>query len=127
MPHSASIDPVVAKNLKALLQQKGRTPYSLATAVGCAPNWLYRVVNMERGIMLPMLRKVAEELGVSLGELVDPPKEILNGVVAESQAHYGDQQLASEAKVVPIRSQTCLLYTSPSPRDRTRSRMPSSA
>ena len=26
-----------------------------------------------------------------------------------------------------IRSSTCLLYTSPSPRDRTRSRMPSSA
>ena len=27
----------------------------------------------------------------------------------------------------PIKSCTCLLYTSPSPRDRTRSRMPSSA
>ena len=27
----------------------------------------------------------------------------------------------------PDRTQTCLLYTSPSPRDRTRSRMPSSA
>ena len=27
----------------------------------------------------------------------------------------------------PIRADTCLLYTSPSPRDRTRSRMPSSA
>ena len=26
-----------------------------------------------------------------------------------------------------LRAQTCLLYTSPSPRDRTRSRMPSSA
>ena len=30
-------------------------------------------------------------------------------------------------KLVSITSITCLLYTSPSPRDRTRSRMPSSA
>ena len=29
--------------------------------------------------------------------------------------------------VIPGRGKTCLLYTSPSPRDRTRSRMPSSA
>eukprot|EP00656_Telonema_subtile_P017600 TRINITY_DN19461_c0_g1_i1.p1 TRINITY_DN19461_c0_g1~~TRINITY_DN19461_c0_g1_i1.p1 ORF type:complete len:108 (-),score=20.92 TRINITY_DN19461_c0_g1_i1:36-359(-) len=28
---------------------------------------------------------------------------------------------------IPLQPQTCLLYTSPSPRDRTRSRMPSSA
>ena len=31
------------------------------------------------------------------------------------------------AGVLAVRSFTCLLYTSPSPRDRTRSRMPSSA
>ena len=30
-------------------------------------------------------------------------------------------------KIFPHKSYTCLLYTSPSPRDRTRSRMPSSA
>ena len=31
------------------------------------------------------------------------------------------------AKSAGVRTYTCLLYTSPSPRDRTRSRMPSSA
>ena len=31
------------------------------------------------------------------------------------------------AQFLPGKSQNCLLYTSPSPRDRTRSRMPSSA
>ena len=31
------------------------------------------------------------------------------------------------SKIAPIFFNTCLLYTSPSPRDRTRSRMPSSA
>ena len=37
----------------------------------------------------------------------------------------GRQLLSSYSK--PIETKTCLLYTSPSPRDRTRSRMPSSA
>ena len=40
-----------------------------------------------------------------------------------------DPDLGAEAFAVAehLRSETCLLYTSPSPRDRTRSRMPSSA
>ena len=33
----------------------------------------------------------------------------------------------TEGKVGNLQARTCLLYTSPSPRDRTRSRMPSSA
>ena len=35
-------------------------------------------------------------------------------------------KLASEEKLILL-PESCLLYTSPSPRDRTRSRMPSSA
>ena len=41
-----------------------------------------------------------------------------------------EDQYAYKAKPMgeyDIRTMTCLLYTSPSPRDRTRSRMPSSA
>ena len=38
-----------------------------------------------------------------------------------------DKKYKSQAKVVIERDESCLLYTSPSPRDRTRSRMPSSA
>jgi len=34
---------------------------------------------------------------------------------------------ATDTSVLNIKGSTCLLYTSPSPRDRTRSRMPSSA
>ena len=37
------------------------------------------------------------------------------------------QILANDSTFKPIFPYTCLLYTSPSPRDRTRSRMPSSA
>ena len=73
MPQSSAIDPELAKNLKSALKKQGRTAYSVATALGVSPNWLYRVVNMDRGIMLPKLRELAAELGVSVGELVDPP------------------------------------------------------
>ena len=40
-------------------------------------------------------------------------------------AHVGDVIVASVKDAMP--NMGCLLYTSPSPRDRTRSRMPSSA
>ncbi len=74
MPQS-SIDPLVAENLKTVLKKKGRSAYAVATALDRAPNWLYRVMKQEAGILLPTLREVAEELGVSVGEIVDPPSE----------------------------------------------------
>ena len=74
MPRS-SIDPVVATNIKAILEKSGRSAYSVATALGRPPNWLYQVVNQDYGILLPTLREVAGELGVSVGELVDLPGE----------------------------------------------------
>ena len=43
-------------------------------------------------------------------------------------ANFSEQFLISDAeREMLARTSTCLLYTSPSPRDRTRSRMPSSA
>ena len=75
MPQS-SIDSAVAENLKEILRKQGRSAYAVAIAIGHAPNWLYRVLNQEAGILLPTLREVAEELGVSVGEIVDPPNAI---------------------------------------------------
>jgi len=49
------------------------------------------------------------------------------GVLCDRQApKYARQRVPAELKTHPYRCR-CLLYTSPSPRDRTRSRMPSSA
>ena len=62
-----------------------------------------RVVALMRGLMRSMMRQAAK---------VERFKESLNPLDA-LHAKYD--------------SCTCLLYTSPSPRDRTRSRMPSSA
>ena len=40
---------------------------------------------------------------------------------------YADFEKSTLTAVIEARAKACLLYTSPSPRDRTRSRMPSSA
>jgi len=49
-----------------------------------------------------------------------PEAESINRIHISDRGHYGSTQI--DGKDYP-----CLLYTSPSPRDRTRSRMPSSA
>ena len=106
MPQS-SVDPTVAANLKAVLEEKGRTAYSVATAINHAPNWLYRVMNEKAGILIPTLREVAEELGVPLSTLVDPPSETAAGatpvdpIIAESAALYG-HQTEDEPQGIPV-------------------------
>ena len=53
-----------------------------------------------------------------------PPTGRLRGTVVDIAE---DAMIAGERQLLTINIGTCLLYTSPSPRDRTRSRMPSSA
>ena len=50
-------------------------------------------------------------------------------VVVSAQGDTTDDLIAKAAEITsdPSHRKICLLYTSPSPRDRTRSRMPSSA
>ena len=74
MPKSTpktSIDPIVARNLRIALERRGRSAYSVANALGHPSNWLYQVLGEKSGLLIPSLRKVAEELGVSIGSLVD--------------------------------------------------------
>ena len=57
-----------------------------------------------------------------------PPKRVAKPVpAAPAAAHNPLLDLLDEQNVQSAGSGGCLLYTSPSPRDRTRSRMPSSA
>ena len=77
--HQSSVDPVVAANLRRVLERRGRTAYSVAVALGHSPNWLYRVINGKAGILIPTLRAVAAELGVTAGSLLDPPPTPLGG------------------------------------------------
>ena len=47
--------------------------------------------------------------------------------LADTWSNRGEQLTRGLKRKAPALAWTCLLYTSPSPRDRTRSRMPSSA
>ena len=49
----------------------------MAVALGRPPNWLYQVVNGKHGILIPTLRELAMELGVSAGSLLDPPGQTI--------------------------------------------------
>ena len=63
---------------------------------------------------------IAEALGISLGMTAGA---VLSG------AYFGDKlsPLSDTTNLAPAMAGTCLLYTSPSPRDKRQSRMPSSA
>src|SRR5664280_2977228 len=65
---------------------------------------------------------------LSLGDRLDGGTEYLGNVgsVAHCKGNRGGGELR-QVQSYPRESIVCLLYTSPSPRDRTRSRMPSSA
>ena len=76
MPKS-SIDPIIARNLKAALELRGRSAYSVANALGHQSNWLYMVLKGKKGILIPSLREIAKELNVPLSFLVDSPEDIL--------------------------------------------------
>ena len=76
------------------------------------------------GVFLP-----AERSGKA-GRPWKPHRTVVNGILFVLHTGIAWEDLPSEFgkfKTVYNRFRRCLLYTSPSPRDRTRSRMPSSA
>jgi len=79
----------------------------------------------------------AQESALRRGPMVvleapDPLKRVLVKASGRSRARRDQHGLAKRVLIVDLKDgieglKRCLLYTSPSPRDRTRSRMPSSA
>ena len=97
---------------------------------------------MARGIRVIKQKRTQYNAPVGLIKQDNAVEKALMGVAQQSYkvAQLGFQEMAKEsvdvakqrAMSVPLERLTtldedCLLYTSPSPRDRTRSRMPSSA
>ena len=70
------------------------------------------------------------QYGVTEGLIINGILYIISEAPAPTMFLSGDLGLSQgmiEKRLDPAITNTCLLYTSPSPRDRTRSRMPSSA
>ena len=95
--------------------------------------WLVRAVTHRP--LLTMIVVAALALAGALLALRLEPSAATDTLVSSSSQSFRDTQrfkrdFGDEAVVVLVKGnlqKTCLLYTSPSPRDRTRSRMPSSA
>ena len=68
--------------IKKLMEEKGITGVSIAQAVGYTGPWLSMVMNNKRTLSVGELSKIAELLGVEMGELcpkaeeIKPPKTI---------------------------------------------------
>ena len=80
--------------------------------------------------MVVMRRAPREDLGFAEGLVLDAGQAavLANGApVLRVLGAPGTGKSALAVEIVADRVRGCLLYTSPSPRDRTRSRMPSSA
>jgi len=107
------------KRLCEAIDVGGELPFALEGAiiyfVGPTPAWPGRVIG---------------SAGPTTSSRMDAfsPKLIANGLRAMiGKGYRGDEVRDALKKYGAVHLTACLLYTSPSPRDRTRSRMPSSA
>ena len=77
--------------------------------------------------------KVRKVKRAESGMIIDPVTLPISAVVRDAKEHMREHSIGGipivddAGKLLGIVTNRCLLYTSPSPRDRTRSRMPSSA
>ena len=64
----------------------------------------------------------------SMGDLSSAQVSLaLGNMSAAERRHFFDQTTSTQLQIIAAQQKTCLLYTSPSPRDKRQSRMPSSA
>ena len=85
-------------------------------------------LNVESDLILHHDLKVfldPESRQISVEDVITLPENLAKNIVQFSL--NSDLSINDSSHNVSILTNTCLLYTSPSPRDRTRSRMPSSA
>ena len=79
----------------------------------------------DKDVVLAAVTHNGKQLHHASAALLSDRQVVLAAVNNDGNAlYYGSEELRSDSQVVLA---ACLLYTSPSPRDRTRSRMPSSA
>ena len=82
------------------------------------------LINRAKEVLITMAMEISTDEGDS-GDLMSVEGMEMTLALELSQKGINDREDLAEQSIEELTS--CLLYTSPSPRDRTRSRMPSSA
>ena len=98
----------------------GRSPNAIGTTLA-----IERTEELNFDTLIPKTNAIAEGF-VAPGD--EPTADLLTGSLSPRKSSGNREwRRRSSASSEESNARTCLLYTSPSPRDRTRSRMPSSA
>jgi len=125
-PHLFALDIQKPKALfKDVIEVKERLDATGEVIIPLSSNEIQRIIEQVK-------EHACESIAISLMHAYRNPRHEL-ALLTALQAAFPNQHistssgLSSQIKFVERTATTCLLYTSPSPRDRTRSRMPSSA
>ena len=112
---------LVGKKIRQLRKERHLTQTELSAKLGIQQSDLSRMEKGEYRVSLDTLFKVLAEFRIGVGEFFED--------VSRETVSPRDLRLLNDFHALDPTAQEeiCLLYTSPSPRDRTRSRMPSSA
>ena len=108
------------KNIEVVFYEKDQEKKLIEDAFGLVKKYPVLITYNGDGFDLPYLYNRAKRLGIS--EDVNPLYMMKDSATLTKGVHLDLYRTFSNKAF-----QICLLYTSPSPRDRTRSRMPSSA
>ena len=115
-------DPDLLRLLGMRLTSAG---YELAAADSGAAA-LLKVASFRPHVVVTDLRMEGMD-GLALFDALHAQHSTLPVIILTAHGTIGDAVTATKRGVFGFITKPCLLYTSPSPRDRTRSRMPSSA
>eukprot|EP01017_Pseudomicrothorax_dubius_P008737 TRINITY_DN12889_c0_g1_i1.p1 TRINITY_DN12889_c0_g1~~TRINITY_DN12889_c0_g1_i1.p1 ORF type:complete len:160 (+),score=30.18 TRINITY_DN12889_c0_g1_i1:140-619(+) len=111
---------------KVIPDQKENSP---SAAQKVRPSGILKTPTNSSDVHLSMVKSSPEKKSVVIGPKFDSPADFgeQRKPLSLSISASNPQTIPSKILLPSDKSNTCLLYTSPSPRDRQKSRMPSSA
>ena len=106
----------IGSRLRQLRRERGLTQAAMADSLGISAAYVNMLEKNQRSLSVPVLMALSAQFGIDWQDVVpDSGSTLLADLRTAIQDPIFNEQTP------------CLLYTSPSPRDRQKSRMPSSA